>query len=200
MALTVGLLGGFIVAAFAVLSTALTVSGAGQLVPAQDLPVLTPPECGSSTATILTAQAMPSATKVPCIAALPSGWSFDNAQIHSGEAKVWLNSDRAGPRAVEIQLVAACPAPGGIQVTSDEVGTRRFERPTSLSPELSGDRFYVFEGGCVRYRYEFAPGTHSSLLFDMDAALSFESRADLVAYVEEHEDQVLCGAGARCAS
>ncbi|HEX9123508.1 MAG TPA: phosphatase PAP2 family protein [Actinomycetota bacterium] len=191
VALTVGLLTAFVVAVFA---------GAGQLVPVQDLPVFTPPECGRSTALILAAQAVPSATKVPCIAALPSGWSFGDAQIHSGEAKLWLNSDRAGVRAVEVRLVETCPAAGGMQVPSDEVGTRRFERPNSLTPELSGDRFYLFEGGCVRYRYEFAPGTPSTLLFDIDEALAFEPRANLVASIDEHEDQVLCGAGAPCAS
>ncbi len=191
VALTLGLLSAFVVGVFA---------GGGLLVPVQDLPVYTPPGCGKSPALILAAQAVPTATKVPCIDAFPSGWTFGTAQIHAGEATVWLNSDRAGSRAVEVRLAATCPDAGGMQVPSDEVGTRRFERPSSLSPELSGERFYLFEGGCIRYRYAFAPGTPPALLFDIDEALAFESRADLVAYVEEHEDQVLCGAGARCAS
>jgi serine/threonine-protein kinase RIO1 len=188
--LTVGLAAGFGIGAYA---------GAGLLVPVQDLPVYSPPECGSSTALMLAAQAVPSATRLPCIAALPSGWSFNIARVHSGEATVWLNSDRAGSRAVEVTLAAACSDAGGTEVPSDEPGTRRFERPTSVTPRLSGERFYVFDGGCVRYRYDFAPGAPSQLLFDVDEALSFEARSDLVAYVETHDDAALCGVGVRCA-
>ena len=50
----------------------------------------------------------------------------------------------------------------------------------------------------LRYRYAFAPGTPSTLLFDIDEALGFQPRADLVAYVDEQENQLLCGAGAQC--
>jgi hypothetical protein len=189
LALTAALLAGSVVA---------TIAGAGLLVPVQDLPVFTPPECGSNTALILSAQAVPTATKLPCIAALPSGWSFADAQMHSGEAILWLHSDRAGDRAVEVRLTGSCSLTGAVQVPSEEVGARRFERPRSLDPGLSGDRLYVFDGGCVRYRYELDPGTPSTLLFDVDEALGFESRDGLVAYVEEHDGQTLCGAGAAC--
>ena len=87
-----------------------------------------------------------------------------------------------------------------MQVPSDEAGARRFEKPSSLSPALSGDRYYLFDGGCVLYRYDFAPGTPTSLLFDIDAALALEPRATLVAYADEQYGAALCGAGARCAS
>ncbi len=187
--LTLGLAAGLVIAAFA---------GGGLLFPVQDLPVFSPPECGGSKAELLAAQAVPSATRIPCIAAFPSGWSFGDAQIHSGGATVWLNSDRAGAHAVEVRLVESCPEAGGMEVPSDEVGTRRLERPSSVDPRLSGDRFYLFEGGCVRYRYDFSPGTPSALLFGIDAAFTFESRADLVSYVDEQDGQVLCGAGTRC--
>jgi serine/threonine-protein kinase RIO1/membrane-associated phospholipid phosphatase len=188
--LTAGLLAGFGFAAF---------GGAGLLVPVQDLPVYTAPECGGSQASILAAQAVPSATKVPCIAAFPSGWSFDDAQMHSGEATIWLNSDRAGSRSVEVRLAPTCPgAAQATEVPSEEVGARRFEKPMSVGPELSGDRFYLFDGGCVRYRYDLAPGL-PTLLADIDEAFTLEPRADLVAYVNERVDQTLCGAGASCA-
>jgi hypothetical protein len=83
-------------------------------------------------------------------------------------------------------------------VPSEEAGAIRFERPGSLAPALGGDRFYVFDGGCVRYRYAFDAGTPSTALFDVDEALALEARADLVALVEEQENATLCGAGTRC--
>ena len=189
LVLTAALLGAFAIGAWA---------GAGQLVPVQDLLVYTPPECGNSAALILAAQAVPSATKVPCISALPAGWSFGDARIHTGEATMWLNSDLGGSHAVEVRLAASCPDLGGAEVPSEELGTRRFERPTSVDPAPAGDRFYTFDGGCVRYRYAFDAGAPSSLVFDIDAALSLQDRRPLVAYVERHDDQALCGSGAVC--
>ena len=38
---------------------------------------------------------------------------------------------------------------------SDEVGMRRFEAPEQLPPSLRITRTYLFEGGCVTYRFEF---------------------------------------------
>ena len=47
---------------------------------------------------ILAAQAVPSAAFLPCIAALPSGWTAGGAEIASGKASFSLDSDRAGRR------------------------------------------------------------------------------------------------------
>src|SRR5439155_614593 len=49
-------------------------------------PVTTPPECGTGHAMILMAQAVPSATRLPCIATLPSGWTFGGADMQRGRA------------------------------------------------------------------------------------------------------------------
>ena len=43
------------------------------------------PSCGTGPAMILSAQAVPSAAMLPCIAALPSGWSIAGADITSGK-------------------------------------------------------------------------------------------------------------------
>jgi len=57
---------------------------------------------------ILSAQAVPTAALLPCIAALPSGRQAGSADISSGKARLWLDSDRAGPQAVTVTLTATC--------------------------------------------------------------------------------------------
>ena len=47
---------------------------------------------------ILAAQAVPSAAFLPCIAALPSGWTTADTEIASGQASFGLNSARPGCR------------------------------------------------------------------------------------------------------
>jgi len=157
-----------------------------------------PPQCGTGHSMILAAQAVPSAALVPCVAALPSGWSVGGADMASGRARFWLDSDQAGAQAVTITLSATCDTSGARQIPSDQPGTRRFERPLSLRPQFTALRFYTFPGGCATYRFNFAPGKSPLLAIPVDGAVGFVSRARLVAHIRNTEGLALCGRGARC--
>ena len=165
--------------------------------PADDLGAYAP-RCGTGHSMILSAQAVPSAAKLPCIAALPPGWSIGGADISSGKVIFWLNSDRAGPAAITVALTTACDTSGAQQIPSDQPSTRRFERPLSLLPRFSDLRFYTFPGGCATYRFSFAPGASPVLAVAADSALSFQPRAVLVEFVQRTEGLALCGRGAAC--
>jgi membrane-associated phospholipid phosphatase len=158
-----------------------------------------PPRCGTGHSMILAAQAVPSAAMLPCVAALPPGWQVGGADIASGHAQFWLDSDRAGAKAVTITLSATCRTSGAQKITSDKPGTRRFERLLSLRPKFEYLRFYTFPGGCATYRFDFAPGV-SPLRFVTPpaSAVGFVPRAKLVGYVRSTEDLALCGRGAAC--
>jgi hypothetical protein len=147
---------------------------------------------------ILSAQAVPSAALLPCIAALPAGWSIGGSDIASGKASFWLDSDRAGPRAVTVTLTATCDTSGAQQIPSDQPGTRRFEHRLSLAPQFSSLRFYTFPGGCVTYRFSFTPGASPVLGDAAGSALSFQPRPTLVDFVRRTEGLALCGRGAAC--
>jgi tRNA A-37 threonylcarbamoyl transferase component Bud32/membrane-associated phospholipid phosphatase len=156
------------------------------------------PTCGTGHSMILSAQSVPSAALLPCIAALPAGWSIDGVDIASGQASFGLDSDRAGVRAATITLAAACNTAGARQIPSDQPGTRRFERPLSLVPQFSGERFYTFPGGCVTYQFRFAPGASPILAGTASSAVAFVPRSRLVGYVRQTEGLALCGRGAAC--
>jgi hypothetical protein len=135
---------------------------------------------------------------LPCIAALPSGWSIGGADIASGKASMWLDSDRAGPGAITVTLTATCNTSGAPQIASNQPGMRRFEKPLSLVPQFSDLRFYTFPGGCVTYRFRFSPGASPVLAGAADVAIAFITRARLVAFVQHSEGLSLCGRGASC--
>jgi hypothetical protein len=156
------------------------------------------PSCGTGHSMILSAQAVPSAAMLPCVAALPSGWSIGGANISSGKSVFWLDSDRAGPHAETIVLTAACNTSGARQIPSNQPGTRRFEKPLSLVPQFSDLRFYTFPGGCVTYRFSFAPGASPVLAVATDIAVAFVPRSRLVAFIRHSEGLALCGRGASC--
>jgi hypothetical protein len=157
-----------------------------------------PPQCGTGHSMILAAQAVPSASLVPCVSALPAGWQVGGAEIASGHSRFWLNSDQAGDTAVTITLSATCNVSGAREIPSDQPGARRFERPLSLRPQFTGLRFYTFPGGCATYRFKFAPGKSPLLAIPVDSAVAFWPRAKLVHHIRDTEGLALCGRGAPC--
>jgi len=156
------------------------------------------PACGTGHTMILSAQAVPSSAILPCIAALPSGWTAGGAEITNGRSLFWLDSDQAGPRAVTVSLTAACDTSGAVRIPSDQAGAERFERPLTLQPRLTLTRMYTFDGGCVTYPFSFLPGEAPLLAIPVDTAVAFEPRSDLVRWVRRTEGLALCGRGAAC--
>ncbi len=157
------------------------------------------PECGTGHSIILAAQTVPSAALVPCVAALLAGWQVRHgADIASGHATFWLDSDVAGTQALAVTLSATCDVSGATQVRSDQPGTRRFDRPLSRRPQFAELRFYTFPGGCVSYQFNFDPAASPLLVGDVMSAVGFVSRAKLVDYIRSTEGLALCGRGAAC--
>jgi hypothetical protein len=131
------------------------------------------PVCGTGHAVILAAQAVPSAAQVPCVSALPAGWSIGGADVASGHSTFWLNSDQGGQHALTVTLAAACDTAG-----------------------VQG--WYAFPGGCVSYRFSLVARASMSLEATGEGAVGFVPRARLVAYIRSTEDLALCGRGAAC--
>jgi membrane-associated phospholipid phosphatase len=165
--------------------------------PAFDIGVAAP-ACGTGHSMILAAQAVPSSGLLPCIAELPSGWTVGGADITNGRSAFWLDSDRAGPRAVTVTLAATCDTAGAEQIPSDQAGAQRFEHPVSLQPRFALTRMYTFPGGCVTYQFSFVPGAAPVLAIPIDTAVTFEPRNDLVSHIRRTEGLALCGRGAAC--
>ena len=149
-------------------------------------------------ALVLSAQAVPSATMIPCISELPAGWAFSGSEFGDGTSRFWLDSDRAGIRAVEVDLAATCDTSQAVEITPapDEAGGRVYSEPLTLRPALAANRYIVYPGGCVTYRYRFRAGASSTLSLEAEEALGFFPRVALVKMVREQLGQTLCGAGA----
>jgi hypothetical protein len=136
---------------------------------------------------VLAAQAVPSATLLPCVQLLPAGWSVSDVFIHRGEARFTLDSDRVGPRAVTVVLTRYCDLPPVTRVPTDEPGTRRFEQIGDVRPGVAftGTRFYLFQGGCVRYQFEFQGEDRAGPIGEANLALSFVTRDEVRSRVRE---------------
>ena len=139
-------------------------------------PEIAVPGCVPGGRLAVIAQAVPSASMVPCLEQMPVGWSFAALDVDSGGARFWLDSDRSGLRALEVELLESCDISGATAATADEDGVQRYERLTSLLPRFTGITYDVFAGGCVAYRYELASGVHIGLHEELHAAVALFPR------------------------
>jgi tRNA A-37 threonylcarbamoyl transferase component Bud32 len=128
-------------------------------------------DCGTGPTMRLMAQAVPTATKLPCIEDLPLGWGTEQASVVQDRASftVGIGSDLVSP--VTVTLTETCPADTGLEAIP-------------------------IEGGCVTY--QVPPGTEPGSVpsFEDGGGLGYVDRSELVAAVQRDEELVLCGAKA----
>jgi hypothetical protein len=152
--------------------------------------------CDNGDTLILSAQAVPEATMLPCVVGFPTGWTSGGYVAKTGDVRFWMDHDRAGAHAVQVMLSSGCDVSTaeslGPAATSPDADL--FEARDMLSPP-SGKRFFVFEGGCVTLGYDFSDDVGIELLDEGQASLMLVPRSALVSKVAER-GVVLCGAGA----
>ena len=150
------------------------------------------PSCDTNRTMILMAQAVPTAEQLPCIRSLPLGWSLTGATIARGRATFELLvmggggghgtgvqlqlGQGGGSPVVDVTLTPTCPA------TGDDPAIQTIEIP----------------GGCITYRSSLPAGVGPVPSFDPAGGLSYVPRSQLVTFVDQGEELILCGAGAPC--
>jgi hypothetical protein len=148
---------------------------------------------------VLEAQAVPSATLMPCANPLPGGWSVGGFKVRSGLARFWLDSDRAGANAAEVRLTSSCDVSGATQLPPTSRGwpsVQRYEAPAAQQHPPATVRYYLFTGGCATYRLAFSRQTAPALFDQADQSLGFTTRSRYVNGVRKKQGLTLCGAGA----
>ncbi len=134
---------------------------------------------------ILLAQSVPSASMVPCVESIPVGWQFAGMEARNGSARFWLDSDRHGLRAIEVVLTESCDTEGATEIASDRPELRRLERIIQISPQFTGRRYYLFDGGCITVEFTLTGSDSSEPLAVASQSLGVVSRDDLRDLVRE---------------
>ena len=131
--------------------------------------------------TFLMSQSVPTARYIPCMEAIPAGWTIHSMDIKSSGSRVSLSLDRGGVGALRVILEPRCDVSGADRLPSDEPGTRLWEEPYRLEERYTASRFYVFQGGCVTYQFDLPEEefTDSDALSDIHIAFTFLDRAEL---------------------
>jgi len=137
---------------------------------------------------VLIAQSVPSARWLPCVRQVPVGWGFASFVPRKGRTDMSFDSDRDGNGALEVVLQATCDVTGSSEVPSEHPEMRRYERVTRVTTGFGGERYYVFTGGCVTYRFNLRGTTRAEPVAVMSEALGFISRNTVARRVRETTD------------
>ena len=139
---------------------------------------------------VLIAQAVPTASQLPCVELTPAGWTVRDVFVRNGRVRFTLDSDRVGQGAVQVVLQEFCtlgPAGKVTRVPSDHPGTRRYQEVISIDPgkRYQGAVYYLFAGGCVIYRLDFRSDEQARPLGEVTLALGFVTREALRETISE---------------
>ena len=109
--------------------------------------------CDDHEALWLMAQAVPSASAVPCVLLDPKGWSLSDVKAGSGFASIVYDIEPVQSAAVTVELLPSCDLAGSTEVSSEQPGARRYIRIDRTAFPVRVTRSYTFPGGCVTERF-----------------------------------------------
>jgi len=136
----------------------------------------------------LQAQAVPSASRVPCLRSDLPGWKVGNVAVNAGRSSITLGQDRAGDRAVVVRLTADCDTSGAVGVPSQVEGVRRYERVEQLSGGYTATWFDRFRGGCVTYRLHSTADPEGAFANEARLLLGLTTRRALRQALDQRSD------------
>jgi tRNA A-37 threonylcarbamoyl transferase component Bud32/membrane-associated phospholipid phosphatase len=133
----------------------------------------------------LMAQAVPSASLVPCVRFLPVGWSVAEVAVNDGRSLLTLDHDRAGAAALVVRLTAACDPGGAVEGPSATAGVRHSQRIESRTGQFTATWYDQFPGGCVTSRLHLTTDPNGEFAGQAPQVLGFTSRAALQAALSQ---------------
>jgi membrane-associated phospholipid phosphatase/tRNA A-37 threonylcarbamoyl transferase component Bud32 len=135
----------------------------------------------------LQAQAVASASRVPCVRTLPIGWSLGEVAVNDGRTVISLHHDRAG-NAVTARLTAGCDVGRATEETTGQPGIRTYQLVERQAPLYTAVRFDVFPGGCLTTRITATEPTRSEVTGAVPVMVGFVPREELSAVLERRSD------------
>ncbi|MFL6222229.1 MAG: hypothetical protein ACJ75K_05250, partial [Actinomycetes bacterium] len=141
--------------------------------------------CGDLEPLWVQAQAVPSASLVPCVQYLPVGWSVARVTVNDGRSVITLDHDRTGGDAMAARLTAGCDVGQAAEQASGQSGVRRYQLVERQGPDFSAVRFDVFPGGCVTTRIRALASSKAEVTAAAPGILGFTPRQQLAQALEQ---------------
>jgi tRNA A-37 threonylcarbamoyl transferase component Bud32 len=137
----------------------------------------------------LAAQAVPSASLIPCMQALPAGWTVVGGTANNGRAE-WIvdhnvTSGGTDEEQLLISLTRSCDLSGTTEEPRDASGVRHYKRLSVGDDAFVATWIDVFEGGCASATTATTLSQWETLEVDLRAAWKYSTRAELAQVLQE---------------
>jgi hypothetical protein len=134
----------------------------------------------SSGMLVLLAQAVPSASAVPCLRDDVADWLVTVFEARAGRARIEF-THRYGDDddTAVVELTADCDVSAAREVSSRFDGVRRYDRPDARPDRYADRNWYVYPGACTAVRFNLSGAGADLRGAEISGALGFVSRADL---------------------
>jgi hypothetical protein len=148
------------------------------------------PDDQASHTLVLMAQAVPTASAVPCLQAAPADWAIHDFSARRGEARFELSylDTSDDPRGVHVRMTRRCDLDGAREGPSDRPGMRRFDLQKRDGSSYSDKRFYRYPGACVEYHFDLRGTGANDQATDVSKALGFVPRDTIRRQIREITD------------
>lgn len=114
--------------------------------------VTDPNGCALTGVVVLEAQAVPSATKVPCVVDELVGWTDGTQQIEKGSSTLTYATTSSEGAQWTIRLQPSCtPPPDATADPTSPAGVRRHSADRKDGLTAVHEEWFQFEGGCASY-------------------------------------------------
>jgi tRNA A-37 threonylcarbamoyl transferase component Bud32 len=144
--------------------------------------------CTDREALWLLAQSVPTASDVPCVRALPAGWTLGHVTVHRGRSTLTFDHDRAGATALVAEFTAQCDPGGAAHIGAGATGIQSYQR-VEVSPQRRAvTRFDVLPGGCLTTRLRASPEQLAQLAAEIPRLLGFTTREELQRMLDQRSD------------
>jgi hypothetical protein len=134
------------------------------------------PSCRSEPPTILMAESVPGAALIPCVRAVPAGWTYDTFEANDTTATFSLH-ETDGDGVLLVQLRPSCDAAGSPERVAGFPDAQRYR-----SVESDGAHSVwttTFPGGCTSVDLTFPAAPATSDVARVERTISFIPRTEL---------------------
>jgi hypothetical protein len=149
------------------------------------------PDDQASHTLVLMAQAVPTASALPCLEAVPADWAIHDFSARRGEARfelTYLEMGSQNPRGVHVRMTRRCDLDGAREGPSDRPGMRRYDLQKRDGSAYSDKRFYQYPGACVEYHFDLRGTGANDQATDVSKALGFVPRDTIRRQIREMTD------------
>jgi hypothetical protein len=147
-------------------------------------PVTTPMQCvqppGRLSGTqVLMAQAVPSASLIPCVREEADDWVVTELDVGKGHVRILLEYRPGDAEVATIEVSRQCDMHDAPEVTSEHPGVRRYDRDHGTADQYAIERYYIYPDACTSLRLNLT-GRYADLRAgELTSVFGFVSRGNL---------------------